>query len=140
MMESDIISWTRVEKLSNILWQNLDKITTAKFHSISTISRGGLVPARLMADIMGINEILVDKNQIPIDSLFVDDIYDSGNTFKKIVSKAEDPKSLVYATLYARKGKQYPKQLIFATQTKGSEYVVFPWERFEHKLLMEIQK
>jgi hypothetical protein len=138
-MKSDIVNWTRVEKLSNTLWQNLDK-TTAKFHSISTISRGGLVPARLMADIMGINEILVDKNQIPIDSIFVDDIYDSGNTFKKIISKAEDPKSLVYATLFARKEKQYPKQLIFATQTKGTEYVVFPWERFEHKRLIEIQK
>ena len=139
-MESDIITWKRVEKLSDILWQNLTKKTIVKFHSISTISRGGLVPARLMADIMGINEILVDKNQIPTDSLFVDDIYDSGSTFKKIVSKAEDPKSLVYATLFARKGKQYPKQLIFATQTKGSEYVVFPWERFEHKRLVEIQK
>jgi len=138
-MESDIVSWSRVEKLSNILWQNLDKINTAKFHSISTISRGGLVPARLMADIMGINEILVDKNQIPTDSLFVDDIYDSGNTFKKIISKAEDPKSLVYATLFARIGKQCPKQVIFATQTNGLEYVVFPWEKFEHKRLMEIQ-
>lgn len=140
MMESDIITWARVEKLSNTLWQNLDKKTTTKFHSISTISRGGLVPARLMADIMGINEILVDKNQIPVDSLFVDDIYDSGDTFKKIISKAEDPKSLVYATLFARKGKQYPKQIIFATQTRGTEYVVFPWEKFEHKRLMKIQK
>jgi hypoxanthine phosphoribosyltransferase len=139
-MESNIVTWARVERLSNVLWQNLDKKTTAKFHSISTISRGGLVPARLMADIMGINEILVDKNQIPVDSLFVDDIYDSGNTFKKIISKAEDPKSLVYATLFARKGKQYPKQIIFATQTKGTEYVVFPWEKFEHKRLMKIQK
>ena len=139
-MESDIVNWKKVEKLSDILWQNLVKKTTAKFHSISTISRGGLVPARLMADIMGVDEILVDKNQIPKDSLFVDDIYDSGNMFKKIISKAEDPKSLVYATLYARKGKQYPKQLIFATQTKGTEYIVFPWEKFEHKRLVEIQK
>ncbi len=138
-MKSDIITWARVEKLSNTLWQNLDKKTT-KFHSISTISRGGLVPARLMADIMGIDEILVDKNQIPADSLFVDDIYDSGDTFKKIISKAEDPKSLVYAALFARKGKQYPKQLIFATQTKGTEYVVFPWEKFEHKRVIKIQK
>jgi len=138
-MESDIVSWTRVQKLSDVLWKNLAKKTTTKFHSISTISRGGLVPTRLMADIMGINEILVDKNQIPSDSLFVDDIYDSGNTFKKIISKAEDPKSLVYATLFARKGKQYPKQLIYATETKGSEYIVFPWERFEHKRLEDIQ-
>ena len=130
-MESDIITWSKVEELSEILWQNMQKETSIKFHSISTISRGGLVPARLMADLMGIDEILVDKNQIPIDSLFVDDIYDSGNTFLKVVSKAEDPKLLVYATLFARKGKQYPKQIIYATQTKGTEYVVFPWDKLE---------
>lgn len=140
MMNSDIVTWSRVEELSNILWQNIQNTAKTKFHSISTISRGGLVPTRLMADILGIDEVLVDKNQIPMDSLFVDDIYDSGNTFKKIIPKAEDPKSLIYATLFARKGKEYPKQLIFATQTQGTEYVVFPWERFEHERLMDIQK
>ena len=140
MVESDSVNWEKVEALIQTLWDNIKNKTTVKYHSISTISRGGLVPARLMADIMGIDEILVDKNQIPMDSLFVDDIFDSGNTFKKIISKAEDPKSLVYATLYARIGKEYPKQLIYATQTKGSEYVVFPWEKFEHKRLEEIQK
>ena len=140
MVESDSVNWEKVETLIQTLWDNIKNKTTVKYHSISTISRGGLVPARLMADIMGIDEILVDKNQIPMDSLFVDDIFDSGNTFKKIISKAEDPKSLVYATLYARIGKEYPKQLIYATQTKGFEYVVFPWEKFEHKRLEEIQK
>jgi hypothetical protein len=140
MKESNIVTWKKVEELSNILLQNLKKKDNINFHSVSTISRGGLVPARIIADILGIDKILVDKNQIPIDSIFVDDIYDSGNTFKKIISKAENPKSLVYATLFARRGKQFPKQLIFATQTKGSEYVVFPWEKFEHKRFMEIQK
>ena len=139
-MESTTVSWNQVQELSDILWKNLTKKTSTEFHSISTISRGGLVPARLMADIMGIDKILVDQNQIPRDSLFVDDIFDSGNTFKKIISKAEDPKYLVYATLFARKGKEFPKQLVYATQTKGFEYVVFPWEKFEHKRLEEIQK
>ena len=140
LMKSDVVTWSRVEELSKKLWKNLEKKNTIQFHSISTISRGGLVPARLMADIMGIDEILIDKNQIPIDSLFVDDIYDSGKTFKKIISKAEDPKSLVYATLFARIGKQYPKQLVYVTQTKGTEYIVFPWEKFEHQRLIDVQK
>jgi len=139
-MESDNISWNRVEELVEVLWKKLNECSSIKFHSISTISRGGLVPARLMADIIGIDKILVDQNQIPRDSLFVDDIYDSGNTFKKIIAKAEDPKSLVYATLFARVGKQYPKQLIYATQTKALEYIVFPWECFEQKRLEDIQK
>ena len=137
-METDVISWKRVEDLTKSLWEKVSQ-QSIKFHSISTISRGGLVPARLMADIMGIDKILVDQNQIPRDSLFVDDIFDSGNTFKKILAKAEEPKSLVYATLFARIGKQYPKQVIFAIQTKGLEYVVFPWEIYENKRLEEIQ-
>ena len=140
MMESTTVSWNKVEELSEILWKNVTKNTSRKFHSVSTISRGGLVPARLMADIMSVDKILVDQSQIPIDSLFVDDIFDSGNTFKKIISKAEDPNSLVYATLYARKGKEYPNQLIYSTQTEGSEYIVFPWEKFEHKRLVNTQK
>lgn len=131
-MDSDKVGWSRIEKLAKILTEKITE-TSRDFQSISTISRGGLVPARLIADRLGINEILVDKNKIPDDSLFVDDIYDSGDTFKKILTKVEDPSSLVFATFFARKGKKYPKALIYAVQTSGNEYVVYPWDRFEHK-------
>lgn len=138
-MESDSVSWTRIDSLSKIL-ANKIKATGKEFNSISTISRGGLVPARLMADHLDIHEILADKNKVPSDSLFVDDIYDSGDTFKKIISKVEDPKLLVYATIFARKRKKYPKQLIFARYTKGNEYVVYPWDKLEHKRMEKLQK
>ena len=131
-MESDHVSWTRIELLVKDLSEKILQ-TSKDFQSISTITRGGLVPARLIADRLGIDEILVDKKRIPNDSLFIDDIYDSGDTFKKIVTKAENPKMPIYATLFARKGKKYPKQLIYATQTKGSKCIVYPWDRYEHK-------
>ncbi len=122
-MESDNISWHQIEILVKLLAKKI--IATGKeFNNVSTITRGGLVPARLIADILDIHEILADKNKIPSDSLFVDDIYDSGDTFKKVLSKVENPNSLVYATLFARKGKRYPKQLVYAKLTKGNEYVV----------------
>ena len=98
------------------------------------------MPSRLVADRLGINKIFVDENKIPSDSLFVDDIYDSGDTFKKILSKVEDPQHFVYATLFARKGKRYPKQLIFVQLTQGNEYVVFPWDRYEHQRMKKFQK
>jgi hypothetical protein len=139
-MESDNVSWKRIETLTKTLSTKIKKSTSVEFQSVSTITRGGLVPARLMADRLGINEILVDKNKIPSDSLFIDDIYDSGDTFKKVITKAEDPSHLIYATLFARKGKKYPKQLIYATQTKGNEYIVYPWDRFEHNRLKKFQK
>ncbi len=138
-MESDSISWKRIETITKLLAKKV-KSTKKEFNSISTITRGGLVPARLMADVMDIHEILVDKNKIPSDSLFVDDIYDSGDTFKKILSKVENPSDLVYATLFARKGKRYPKQLVYATKTKGNEYIVYPWDRLEHKRMKKFEK
>lgn len=138
-MESDDISWKEIDTLTKLLSDKI-KETGKKFTSISTITRGGLVPSRLMADKLDIHEILVDKDKVPSDSLFVDDIYDSGDTFKKVLSKVENPNNLVYATLFARKGKRYPKQLIFAQKTKGSEYIVYPWDRFEHKRMKKFQK
>lgn len=138
-MESGAISWKEVDTLTKLLSDKI-KATGKKFNSISTITRGGLVPSRLVADKLDINEILVDKNNVPSDSLFVDDIYDSGDTFKKVLSTVENPNNLVYATLFARKGKRYPKQLIFAQKTKGNEYIVYPWDRFEHKRMKKFQK
>ena len=138
-MESDSVSWKKIETIAKLLAKKV-KSTKREFSSISTVSRGGLVPARLMADIMDIQEILVDKNKIPSDSLFVDDIYDSGDTFKKILSKVENPSDLVYATLFARKGKRYPKQLVYATKTKGNEYIVYPWDKLEHHRMKKFEK
>lgn len=138
-MESDAVSWSRIESLSKLLSDKV-KATGREFNSISTITRGGLVPARLLADRLDINEILVDKNRVSSYSLFVDDIYDSGDTFKIVLSMVESPNKLVYATLFARKGKRYPKQLIFAQKTKGNEYIVYPWDRFEHKRMKKFEK
>lgn len=130
------VTWTDIERLTKLLSKKI--LTLSKdFTSISTISRGGLVPARLLADHMGIDTILVDKNKIPPYSLFVDDIYDSGNTFKKIIPKVTDPSNFVYATLFARRGKKYPKQLVYAQKTSGNEYIVYPWDKLEYRRLKD---
>ncbi|WP_268543489.1 phosphoribosyltransferase [Candidatus Nitrosotenuis cloacae] len=123
-------------------WDDIESCVTAlarkiadknfKFQSISTVSRGGLVPARLVADRLNIKQILVDPDTIPGDSLFVDDIYDTGETFRKMMQRADDSDDIVYATLIARKKRNYPKQLIYGQLTDGDEYVVYPWDRFEH--------
>ncbi|MFN3654057.1 MAG: phosphoribosyltransferase [Candidatus Nitrosotenuis sp.] len=131
MAKTDLKDWSEIEECTMLL---VEKILSKKrqFNSVSTISRGGLVPARLVADRLSIKNILVDDETVPADSLFVDDIYDTGETFRRIIEKAEDPENLVFATLYARKGQKYPTQLIYAKLTEGSEYIVYPWDRFEH--------
>lgn len=130
----DYKNWSEIESAVTKLVQRLqDK----KFKTISTISRGGLVPSRLIADRLGIKQILVDAESIPEDSLFVDDIYDSGETFRKIIQRVEDPDELVFATIYARRKQTYPKQLVYAELTRDTEYIVYPWDRFEHGMPYE---
>jgi len=130
----DCKSWESIEECTAVLVKKiLEK--GISFNSISTVSRGGLVPARLVADRLGIKQILIDEETISVDSLFVDDIYDTGETFRRIIEKADSQDSLVYATLFARRKEHYPKQLVYAELTKGHEYIVYPWDRFEHSVL-----
>ncbi len=131
---SEKVSWSEVEKLIKILSEKINSMSQ-EFSNISTISRGGLVPARLLADRLGIDSILVDQKKISSNSIFIDDIYDSGNTFKKIINKVDSPSDFVYATLFARRGKKYPKQLIYAKKTKNNNYIVYPWDKLEYKRL-----
>ena len=126
------LTWQDIESQVQILSTKIKKIDF-KFDKISTVSRGGLVPARLVADHFDIKKILVDKKKILGGTLFVDDIYDSGETFKKIFQIVDEPTDFLYATLMARTGMQYPKQLVYAKKTLGSEYVVFPWDTLESK-------
>jgi len=84
-----------------------------------------------LADHLDIKKILVDKTNISSDSLFVDDIFDTGYTFAKILSRVDDPSKLTFVTLFARRGKILPKQLIYAKKTTSGSYVVFPWDRLE---------
>jgi hypothetical protein len=129
----DYKDWNEIEGCTNILVKNI-LAKKLQFNSISTIARGGLVPARLVADRLKIKRILVDDETIPADSLFVDDIYDTGETFRRIIQRADEPDHLVYATLFARRNQSYPHQLIYAKLTRDTQYVVYPWDRFEHGL------
>ena len=124
------VSWDEIESLVADVSKKISKLPRT-FSSITTLSRGGLVPSRLIADTLGIKKILVDKRKISSDSLFVDDIFDTGDTFEKIIPRVDHPSKLVFVTLFARLGKKYPKQLIYSKKTKNNAYVVFPWDKLE---------
>jgi len=129
---SSFLTWSDIEADVKTLAKKI-KSTNIRFDKILTVSRGGLIPARLLADQFNVKNILVDKNKIPAKTLFVDDIYDSGKTFRKIIAQVEFPDNFIYATLMARRKTRYPKQLVYARKTRGMEYIVFPWELLEQK-------
>ena len=121
-IEQDV-SWNEIESLVEQLCKKILKLSRT-FSSISTLSRGGFVPSRLVADYLGIETIHVDKRNVSSDSLFVDDIYDTGTTFDKIILKTNTPSKLVFATLFARRGKKYPSNLLYAKKTNNDAYVI----------------
>ncbi len=120
-------SWGDIE---NILQKLEPKLKEFGVDKIYTISRGGLVPARLIADRLNISEIIVNPKKIPKGSMFIDDIYDSGKTYKEVMKLGVD---LTYVSLFVRKKAKQPKNLIYGIETEGDEYVVFPWDRYEYK-------
>ncbi|MGI0072504.1 MAG: phosphoribosyltransferase [Nitrosotalea sp.] len=133
------LGWPDIELQIDTLVNKIKK-NGFKFDKIATVTRGGLVLARLVADKFDIKVILVDKKKIPEKPLFVDDIYDTGNTFNRILPLIEHPKKFLYATLVARKGVSYPKQLVYGQSTKGNEYVVFSWDSLEHERKKKLLK
>jgi len=127
------VTWDEIEFLVGVLAKKILKLPRT-FSSITTLSRGGLVPSRLLADHLGIKTIFVDKKNISSDSLFVDDIYDTGETFHAVLPTVDDASKFVFVTLFARIGKNYPENLLYAEKTKNDAYVIFPWDKleFEH--------
>jgi uncharacterized protein len=132
MIEMQEVNWTDIEEIIKKLSKRVLELNQT-FSSISTVSRGGLIPSRLIADVLNIKKIYVDQNKISSDSLFVDDIFDSGKTFNDVLLRVDDGSKFIFATLYARRGMTYPKQLIYGEKTFDSSYVVFPWDRLEFK-------
>ena len=126
------VDWTNIEYLVGKLSENILKLPRT-FSSITTLSRGGLIPSRLLSDSLGIKTILVDQKIISSDSLFVDDIFDTGKTFYDVFANVDNSSKFVFATLFARRGIKYPEQLIYAEKTFDDSYVVFPWDRLEFK-------
>jgi len=132
MVEIQEVNWNDVEEIIKKLSKNILELNRS-FSSITTISRGGLIPSRLIADALNIKKIYVDQNNISSDSLFVDDIFDSGKTFHDIFLHVDDDSKFIFATLYARRGMTYPEQLIYGEKTFDNSYVVFPWDKLEFK-------
>ena len=130
MIEMHEVNWNDIEEIIKKLSKRILELNRT-FSSITTVSRGGLIPSRLIADALNIKKIYVDQNTISSDSLFVDDIFDSGKTFNNIFLHVDDGSKFIFATLYARRGMAYPEQLIYGEKTFDNSYVVFPWDKLE---------
>ena len=147
-MEYLKLSWDDIEEQCGVLAKEIEE-RTVPFDIIIGISRGGWVPARILSDILGNDEIdtvrvkfyeSVDKtakepiilHSTQIDTqekniLLIDDIADTGESLIATVKhlKERNTKNIFVATLLKKPQSKFTPDL-FVRET--SAWVIFPWE------------
>lgn len=134
------VSWEELHRNARALaWRLLD---LGPWHSVIAVTRGGLVPAAIVArelDVRLVDTISVasydDREQGPVkvlknavsdgaDHLIIDDLVDTGRTaevVRRMLPKAH------FATIYA-KPKGRPLVDTFITEVSQDTWILFPWD------------
>ncbi len=130
-------------------WDEIDKLTVdfskkiynsnVKYDCILAITNGGIVPARLIAkelDIQNIqfvpirNKKLYREELVPLQKdkkyLIVDDIYDTGNTFLKVFNIV---KEFNYDFAFLMTRYQNNNVKLVSKILNHRKWIVFPWEK-----------
>lgn len=134
--DENIYTWSKIDGIVGVLTGKLRE-RGMSFDTIYYKSRGGLVPARLIADRLDIKEVIEfdsrssPTKQLPVKSLIVEDIYDTGKTYKDL--KEIFNEDTIFACLFMRREKSVPRNVVFGTLTQGNEYIVFPWDKMEYR-------
>jgi len=132
-------SWNEVELLTRTIADKIQKSKNKQYDAILAITRGGIIPARLMARELGINCIQLipvrDKKlfieEMPImhkdkKYLVIDEIYDTGDTFYKVYAAVRifDCDFAFLMSRYSRNnGGTYIGRVL-----NHNKWIVFPWE------------
>jgi uncharacterized protein len=122
------------------------------FDMIVGVSRGGLVPTRILSDLLDIHDVLITKCEYYSDVaetaktpkitqkiqgslrgknvLLVDDVSDTGKSLIAINKylRSKRPKTLTVATLYL---KPWTKVVPDFYVKKTNAWIIFPWELYE---------
>ncbi len=139
MAEKEYISYDEI----NAECKKLAYLLAGKgFKRIIAVARGGLVPACILAQFLNIREIssislasyegekrselkCLVPPEICIDeqTLFVDDLYDSGNTYRYLKEKYPLAKAVVLFCKNPTAVLDFPAAL-----KEAEKWLVFPWE------------
>ena len=151
-MSKRYIDWHNFHVTCRSLAQQIKK-QCIQPESIIAIARGGLVPARIIAEYLYVNRVYsvgvksyndnergdieiyqqLPLNNLPLrDTLIVDDICDSGNTLNRvrqdIINGTKLPEDKVHTvTPYLKKDASFIPNF-WNTECSASEWIVFPFE------------
>ncbi len=147
------VSWAAIERGIDALARAI-RAARLRPDALVGVLRGGLVPARLLADALDVAELFtiraraydgtrplgsveVGPARLPLAGkqvLLVDDICDSGATLRGTLRRLRrrGPRGLATAALYWRRGAE-PGPDFHAARVPPGVWVVFPWERHERR-------
>jgi uncharacterized protein len=139
------VSWKDVDELVDNLVPRIPRMDWPS--CIAAVGRGGMVPARLLADRLEVKDVRFIRAtayegtrlkelrfdippSLPDSALFVDDLVDSGTTLARLVAAARYPQSRRTAVLYRKTTSRFAPTY-WALEVPGHVWVEFPWERDE---------
>lgn len=103
------------------------------FKFVFGIPKGGIAIALHVANNLGISKVTVNEEvwrgfsrEKKLSTLIVDDIADTGVTFKNLLDG--QPDEIVTATLFCRTRSEFKPTLV-VKELDEMKWVVFPWER-----------
>jgi hypoxanthine phosphoribosyltransferase len=105
------LSWDSIDVLINILTPKINP----KIDSIMGLPRGGLIPAVILSHKLKLPLVFTPTE----NTLIVDDICDSGETFLNTPGK-------YFAALHFKPTSKF-KNLIYGAAV-GDDWIVYPWE------------
>ena len=120
------ISWDDINILVEDLCHTIAS-SGAQIKSITGIERGGLIPAVMVSHKLSIPYV----TKINKHTLVIDDICDTGETLKSIVSGYT-------ATLHYKPTAIFTPD--FYSKEVGTEWIVYPWERGDSETIQDYLK
>lgn len=129
-MEKFYVTWEEIEELVDLLAQQITK-SNYQFEHIFGLQRGGLIPAVLLSHKLGIPMTQDPTRQ---NILIVDDICDSGKTFKEFFVRY--PNSL-FACLHFKPHTSIFNPDYSANKFLSDAWIVYPWERVDSKTIQD---
>ena len=151
-MEKLYYSWRDIEELSVKIYKD-SQLKNFTPDCLVPISRGGLIPGRLLSELYNVSTIypirvqfykkeFITAEQPRVDFfphvihqrnvLIIDDIMDSGKSIQAVLKTLNSlvmnkPKRMLVASLLVRKTcKEMPS--FYGKIVEGNEWCIFPWE------------
>lgn len=130
MTEKLCIYWEEIEELVDILAKQIAQ-SDIQINYIFGMQRGGLIPAVLLSHKL---DIPMTQDPTRQNTLVVDDICDSGETFKEFFLKY--PNS-IFACLHFKPHTSSFTPDFAASKFFSDAWLIYPWEKIDSKTIQD---